>query len=58
MVFGESFDDFLAGDGSIILRVSSRNLRLAPSLKHPMDYPLIHLFGVLQEEVHEQPILG
>jgi hypothetical protein len=21
-----------------------------------MDYPLIHLFGMLQEEAHEQPI--
>jgi hypothetical protein len=36
-------------------RVSSRNLHLAQPLKHPMDYALIHLFVILQEEAHEQP---
>ena len=36
---------FLTGGGSIICRVSSRDLYLAQSPSHPMDYPLIHLLG-------------
>ena len=49
-------EGFLAGGGSIICRVSFKDLYLAQPLKHPMDYLLIHLFGILQEKVHEQPI--
>ena len=55
MGFGEGLR-FLTGGGSIICRVSSRDLCLAQSPNHPMVGLLIHLLEHLQEEAYEKPI--
>ena len=47
---------FLVGGGSIIWSVSSRDLYLTQSPNCPMDYPLIHFYGILQDEAHMKSI--
>jgi hypothetical protein len=48
---------FLAGGGCIMCRVSSKDLYLAQSLKHLMEYPFIHLLVCCNRKFMNNPSL-